>query len=74
VIDKAITPSKLHALSEKLARVACEYCESANPLGEANCLSCGAPLGDAHPTTCHNCGFVVTLEEVICPNCGGKLH
>lgn len=75
VIDKAITTLKAsYALSEKLARVACEYCGSANPLGEANCLSCGAPLGDAHPTTCHNCGFVVTLEEVICPNCGGKLH
>lgn len=34
------------ALSEKLSRISCEYCGSANPLGEANCLACGAPLGD----------------------------
>jgi hypothetical protein len=63
-----------YALSEKLARISCEYCGSANPLGEANCLACGAPMGDAHPTTCGSCGFVVTLEEAICPNCGAKLH
>jgi hypothetical protein len=63
-----------YALSEKLARVACEYCGSANPLGEASCLACGAPLGDSHPTTCPACGFVVTLEETICPNCNTKLH
>jgi hypothetical protein len=63
-----------YALSEKLARVTCEYCGSANPLGEGNCLACGAPLGDAHPTTCRTCGFVVSMEEAICPNCGAKLH
>ncbi len=75
VIDQVVTTLKAsYELSEKLARIACGYCGSANPLGEANCLACGAPLGDAHPTTCHNCGFVVTLEEVVCPNCGGKLH
>jgi hypothetical protein len=62
-----------YALSEKLARLTCEYCGSANPLGEACCISCGAPLGDAHPTTCHYCGFVFTLEEAICPNCSKKL-
>jgi len=63
-----------HSLSEKLTRVACEYCGSANPLGEGNCLACGAPLGDAHPTTCRKCGFAVTFEETICPNCSEKLH
>jgi len=62
-----------YALSEKLARLTCEYCGSANPLGEPNCLSCGAPLGDAHPTTCRRCGFVVTLDETVCPNCNAKL-
>ena len=62
-----------YALSEKLARLTCQYCGSANPLGEPCCLSCGGPLGDAHPTTCPSCGFVVTLEETICPNCKGKL-
>jgi len=63
-----------YALSEKLARIACEYCGSANPLGEGNCLACGAPLGDSHPTTCLHCGYVVSMEQAICPNCGAKLH
>ncbi len=75
VIENAVrTLGASYALSEKLARVACEYCGSANPLGEANCLACGAPLGDAHPTTCHTCGFVVNIEETVCPNCQAKLH
>lgn len=75
VIDRvAATLKASHALSEKLTRISCEYCGSANPLGEANCLACGAPLGDAHPTTCRSCGFAITLDEVVCPNCGGKLH
>jgi len=75
VIDSVVTALKAsYALSEKLSRIACQYCGSANPLGEASCLACGAPLGDAHPTTCHNCGFVVTLTETVCPNCGGKLQ
>src|SRR5512138_3470392 len=53
VIDGAVAACQAsYTLSEKLARVACEYCGSANPLGEANCLACGAPLGDVHPTTC----------------------
>lgn len=63
-----------HALSQKLARLCCEYCGSANPLGEANCVSCGAPLGDLHPTTCRHCGFAVTVDETICPNCNRKLR
>jgi hypothetical protein len=75
IIDRSITAFKAsYALSEKLSRIACEYCGSANPLGEACCLSCGAPLGDAQPTTCGNCGFVVTVEELVCPNCNSKLH
>jgi len=63
-----------YALSEKLARLTCDYCGAANPLGEASCLACGAPLGDAHPTTCPHCGFVVTAEETICPNCNRRLE
>jgi hypothetical protein len=62
-----------YALSEKLARIPCDYCGSANPLGEANCLACGAPLGEAHPTTCQNCGFVISTRETICPNCNARL-
>ena len=75
VIEQAVRAlGASYALSAKLTRLACEYCGSANPIGEANCLACGAPLGDAQPTTCHNCGFVVSLEDVICPNCNAKLH
>lgn len=75
VIDRTVAALKAsYALSEKLTRITCEYCESANPLGEANCLCCGAPLGGAHPTTCQNCGFAVAMEEAVCPNCGKKLH
>jgi double zinc ribbon protein len=75
VIESAVaTLGASYALSEKLSRITCEYCGAANPLGEANCLACGAPMGDAHPTTCGNCGFVVNVEETICPNCNAKLH
>jgi RNA polymerase subunit RPABC4/transcription elongation factor Spt4 len=74
VIDRVAAALKAsHALSEKFSRIACEYCGAANPLGEASCLACGAPMGDVQPCTCHNCGFIVTLKETICPNCGGKL-
>jgi hypothetical protein len=75
VIESTVaTLGASYALSEKLSRISCEYCGSANPLGEANCLACGAPMGDAHPPTCRNCGFVVAIEETICPNCNAKLH
>lgn len=74
-IDKTVaTLGASHKLSDRLTRITCDYCNAANPLGESSCLSCGAPLGDAHPTTCSNCGFVVRLEESICPNCNGKLN
>lgn len=75
VIDRSVKALKAsYALSEKLSRIACDYCGCANPLGEPSCLSCGAPMGESQPTTCSNCGFVVTLEETICPNCGRKLY
>lgn len=60
-------------LSERFQRAICEYCKTANPLGEGSCIACGAPLGDVHPSTCPNCGFVVTKNETICPNCRQKL-
>ncbi|OQY30532.1 MAG: hypothetical protein B6I38_07300 [Anaerolineaceae bacterium 4572_5.1] len=59
-----------HEISEKLKRLSCEYCNTANPVGEASCIACGAPLGDAQPRTCLSCGYVITGEESICPNCG----
>jgi len=61
------------ALSERLRRMVCGYCSTANPVGEASCIACGAPLGDEQPGTCANCGFVVTRAEKTCPNCGNRL-
>jgi len=59
-------------LSEKLRRIQCPYCRTANPTCEPLCIACGAPLGDVQPRTCSNCGFVVT-NETTCPNCGQPL-
>ena len=61
------------ALSDRLSRLMCEYCGSANPLGEPACIACGAPLGEAQPATCSNCGFVVGKREKQCPSCGKAL-
>jgi hypothetical protein len=58
------------ALSERLSRLTCEFCGSANPVGEANCVACGAPLGKAHPTGCPKCGFAIKPDDNFCPNCG----
>ena len=70
VIDRAMTNlGASHALSERLSRVTCEFCGTANPLGEGSCIACGAPMGEVHPTTCPNCGFVITSRESRCPNC-----
>jgi hypothetical protein len=74
VIDRTV--SGLGAslqLSERLSRIACQYCGTANSVGEGNCIACGAPLGDAQPTTCSKCGFAVGPGEQVCPNCNQKL-
>jgi hypothetical protein len=60
-------------LSERLRRMKCEFCETANPVGEPRCIACGAPLGDVQPDTCPNCGYVIESGEKICPNCNHGL-
>lgn len=62
------------ALSERLKRYICPYCNTANPPGESRCIACGAPLGDIQPQTCPKCGFVVRNFEDTCPNCHAKLR
>ena len=57
-------------LSERLSRITCEYCGAANPVGEATCLACGAPLGKDQPKTCNKCSYVLVRDEKFCPNCG----
>jgi len=56
-------------LSERLKRITCEFCGSANPIGEASCVACGAPLGKAQPNTCRNCGYVYKPGDKTCNNC-----
>ncbi|MBM3152984.1 MAG: zinc ribbon domain-containing protein [Chloroflexi bacterium] len=59
-----------HELSEKLSSLTCEFCDTANPVAEPNCIACGAPLGKVQPKACTQCGFVLTKNEKFCPNCG----
>ena len=62
-----------HELSERLSRLTCLYCGTANPVGEGACFACGAPLGAEQPRACRNCGYVVAAGETKCPNCGAAL-
>jgi hypothetical protein len=61
-------------LSNRLRRTVCPYCRTANPVGQPDCLACGAPLGDVQPRTCPNCGFVIKAFETVCPNCKRPLR
>lgn len=69
IVDVAQGANASYELSERLRRMVCDYCNTANPVGEPNCIACGAPLGSAQPRTCPNCGFVIKTGEGICPNC-----
>jgi len=60
-------------LSDKLKRLTCEFCNTANPVGEPSCIACGAPLGNAQPKTCRKCGYIVKTSDKICPNCNQTL-
>lgn len=61
-------------LSERLRRVTCEYCLTANPVGEGACIACGAPLGPSQPIACPKCGFVSPATSAFCANCGSPLR
>lgn len=74
LIDEvATTMNASQHLSERLRRMACEYCNTANPVGEPRCIACGAPLGDSQPRTCLRCGFVAAPDDQACANCGANL-
>lgn len=60
-------------LSRRLKRMVCDYCNTANPVGQPRCIACGAPLGDIQPNTCSQCGFIVTRSDKYCPNCKARL-
>lgn len=72
--EAAVAAGASLELSERLRRAVCAYCNTPNPVGEAACIACGAPLGDAQPRTCKNCGFVVRTGEAMCPNCGKAIN
>jgi hypothetical protein len=72
--DLARSLAASHQLSERLLRLECEYCGTANPVGEAQCIACGAPMGSGQPTTCAHCGYVVVHGEKTCPNCGTAIY
>ena len=72
--DTARTLASTHQLSERLQRIECNYCGTANPVGESNCIACGAPLGSAQPTTCGKCGYVLAHGEKTCSNCGAVIY
>jgi len=73
IAQAAQTAGASHELSERLSRLTCEYCGTANPVGVGACIACGAPMGKSQPGTCANCGFVVKPNELRCPNCGQAL-
>jgi len=62
-----------HELSNRLKRITCEFCRSANPTATPSCIACGAPMGDLQPKTCSNCGFVLLSTDRSCPNCQSKI-
>lgn len=74
IIERTVaTAGASHELSDRLKRVVCEHCQTANPVGEGSCIACGAPLGNSQPTTCPSCGFAVSNSETVCPNCNKRL-
>ncbi len=62
-----------HELSERLRRLTCGYCLTANPVGAPHCVACGAPLGPNQPQACHECGYIVDAGTLVCPQCATPL-
>ena len=58
-----------YELSERLKRVTCEFCLTANSTGAPSCIACGAPMGHLQPFTCKYCGYLLGSSDKVCPNC-----
>jgi hypothetical protein len=69
----ASTLGASYQISERLRRLTCEYCDSANQVGDPTCVACGAPLGKAQPRACPNCGYVTQRSKISCPQCDHPL-
>jgi uncharacterized paraquat-inducible protein A len=74
VVRTAESLGASHEISERLRRLTCSYCLTANPVGEPRCIACGAPLGPEQPSACPHCGYIVGAGEVTCPQCGKPLR
>jgi hypothetical protein len=66
----AQTHGASHELSERLRRLTCAHCLTANPVGAPACLACGAPLGPAQPSACPKCGHLLLPGTNRCAECG----
>jgi DNA-directed RNA polymerase subunit RPC12/RpoP len=62
-----------HEISDRLRRLTCPYCLTANLVGAPSCSACGAPLGPDQPIACPQCGFVWPSGTQTCGNCGSNL-
>jgi hypothetical protein len=62
-----------HEISERLRRVVCPYCMTANHVGAPSCIACGAPMGPSQPVACGRCGYVTSADTRVCPSCGFTL-
>jgi len=71
--DTASTLGASYEITERLRRLTCPYCGTANPVGDPSCVACGGPLGYRQPIACDNCGFVSEAGTELCPNCGETL-
>jgi hypothetical protein len=60
-------------LSERLRRLSCPYCHTANPVGAPSCVACGAPLGPDQPRSCPECGYIVDAGTQVCPRCSAAI-
>ncbi len=62
-----------HEISERLRRLTCDHCQTANPVGEPHCIACGAPLGPSQPIACLKCGYITQQGAIYCPKCGERI-
>jgi len=71
--DTAATYGASYEISQRLRRLTCPYCGTANLVGDPSCVACGGPLGYEQPIACDNCGFISESGTALCPNCGEAL-
>ncbi len=59
--------------SPQTTALVCPYCNAANQPSAPTCVGCGAPLGEAQPVYCPQCGQVAAHGTKFCARCGAKL-